>query len=350
MAKLRPDQLQGDLNKRLAPIYLVSGDEPLIVQECCDQIRQAALKAGVQGRELYHGESGFDWTQILSAANSLSLFAEKKIIELRIPNGKPGDKGGKILLEYAKAPAEDTTLLIILPKLDGSAQRSKWLTALEKQGVYVQVWPVTPQQLPRWIGQRLKQAGLQADSQAIDILASRVEGNLLAAAQEIEKLKLLSQDGIINKELMASAVADSARYDVFGLVDKALYGDARAAIKNLLGLKAEGTDATVILWALAREIRTLVQISDALALGQDIERAAKTAGVWDKRKPIIKAALRRLKQPQLHLLLRKANLIDKAIKGMHDADPWNELLDLTLNIAGTFSLAPHVQKLALSSY
>ncbi len=178
---------------------------------------------------------------------------------------------------------------------------------------------------------------------------SRIEGNLLAAAQEIEKLTLLANDGFVSAELMSSVVADSARYDVFGLVDKALHGDARGAVKTLHGLRGEGTDATVILWALAREIRTLAQVSHAIAQGQNFDWAAKQAGLWDKRKPLIKNALRRFREPQLQVLLRKANAIDKAIKGMRKGDAWGELLDLTLNLAGTTSLSPAVQKLALTT-
>ena len=231
MPKLRAEQLGAALTKQLASIYLVSGDEPLLIQECCDQIRAAARKNGFSERELYHVDTSFDWGQLLAAANSLSLFAEKKIIEVRMPTGKPGDKGGKILQEYAQSPAPDNLLLIVTEKLDGATQKSKWFKAIEDAGQHIQVWPVTPAQLPRWIGVRLQQSGLHADSDAIDLLASRIEGNLLAAAQEIEKLKLLATDNRISYELMASVVADSARYDVFGLTDKALHGDARAAVQ-----------------------------------------------------------------------------------------------------------------------
>lgn len=347
MAKLRPEQLGSALSKHLAPIYLVSGDEPLLIQEACDSIRRAARTAGFSERELYHCDTGFDWGQVLTAANSMSLFAEKKIIELRMPTGKPGDKGGKMLLEYAQSPAPDNLLLIITDKLDGATQKSKWFKAIEDAGVHVQVWPIGMAQLPRWIGQRLQHAGLQADSSAIELLASRIEGNLLAAAQEIEKLKLLTSDNIISYELMASAVADSARYDVFGLVDKALHGDARAAVKTLHGLKTEGTEPINILWALTRDIRSLVQISLAVAQGKHFDWAAKQAGVWDKRQPLIRAALQRLKPAQVQQLLRKANGIDKAIKGMRNAEPWDELLDLILNLAGVHSLAPHNDRLSL---
>ena len=348
MAKLRPEQLPQALERQLAPIYLVSGDEELLIQEACDQIRTTARAAGFLERELYHNDKNFDWGQVLAAANSLSLFADKKIIEVRLPTGKPGTEGAKALLKYTtNGGSEDNLLLLVGAKLDGSAQRAKWFKAIEAAGIFVQIWPIGPQQLPRWIEQRLRFANLRADSSAIDILASRVEGNLLAAAQEIEKLKLLAEKGIVSAELMSACVADSARYDVFGLIDKALLGDARSAVKNLHGLRGEGTDATVVLWALARELRTLAQMAHLIQQGKGFDMAARQSGVWDKRKPLIKNALQRLREPQLQQLLRAANGIDKAIKGMRKAAPWDELLGLTLNLAGVKSLSPAVERLTL---
>ncbi len=346
MAKLRPEQLSAALNKSIAPIYIVTGDEPLLIQETCDAIRAAARKAGFIERDLYHCDAHFEWTQVLASANSMSLFADKKIIELRISNGKPSDKG-KVLQEYAQAPSNDNLLLIITDKLDKDATKTKWFTALEQQGVHIQHWSITPENLPHWINQRLKQAGLQADGNAVDLLASRIEGNLLAAVQEIEKLKLLASGNIVSMELMASVVADSARYDLFGLSDKALQGDASAAVKTLHGLKAEGTDAIAILWALTRDIRSLVQISLAMAQGKNFEMSARQAGVWDKKQPLFKIALNRIKPAQLQQMLRKANGIDKAVKGMRNAEPWDELLDLLLNLAGVQSLNTYNEKLNL---
>ncbi|MES2676019.1 MAG: DNA polymerase III subunit delta [Pseudomonadota bacterium] len=346
MAKLRPEQLSAALSKNIAPIYIVTGDEPLLIQETCDAIRAAARKAGFIERDLHHCDSHFEWTQVLASANSMSLFADKKIIELRIPSGKPSDKG-KVLQEYAQTPSSDNLLLVITDKLDKDVAKTKWFTALEQQGVHIQHWSVTPENLPHWINQRLKQAGLQADGNAVDLLASRIEGNLLAAVQEIEKLKLLAPGNIISMELMASVVADSARYDLFGLSDKALQGDASAAVKTLHGLKAEGTDAIAILWALTRDIRSLVQISLTMAQGKNFEMSARQAGVWDKKQPLFKIALNRIKPAQLQQLLRKANGIDKAVKGMRDAEPWDELLDLMLNLAGVQSLNSSNEKLSL---
>lgn len=304
-----------------------------MVQECCDQIRSSARKNGFDEREIYHIDTHFDWNQLLASANSLSLFSERKIIEVRMPSGKPGDKGAKALIEYVQSPAPDCLLLIITDKLDSATQKSKWFKAIEGAGQHIQVWPIPESQLPRWLSVRL-----QADSDAIELLCSRVEGNLLAAAQEIEKLKLIATNNQISYQLMASVVADSARYDVFGLVDRALQGDARNSVKTLQGLRLEGTEPINILWALAKEIRTLVQVSELLSTGKSFDDALMSTGVWDKRKPLVRSALGRLKPLQLQHLLRKTNGIDRAIKGMRDAEPWNEIIDLVLNISGVQSL------------
>lgn len=347
MAKLRPEQLDQALNKGLDLIYIISGDEPLLSQEAGDSIRSAARKQGFNERETFHVDNHFDWGQLLNSANALSLFAEKKIIELRMPSGKPGDKGAKILQDYIAAPSPDNLLLIITNKLDGATQKTKWFKALESRATWIQLWPVTAAQLPRFIGQRLASAGLKADPDAIALLSSRIEGNLLAAIQEIEKLKLIAPAQTITAEFMASAVADSARYDVFGLADKALAGDKVGAVKMLQGLRNEGTDAITILWALAREIRALIQLSDALNQGQPFDAAARQAGIWDKRQPLFQQTLRRLKPAQLQQLLRKANGVDRAIKGMRNAEPWDELLDILLNLAGVQSLHPSNERLNL---
>lgn len=337
--KVKAEQLSAHLRKSLAPVYIVSGDEPLLAQECCDAIRTAARANGFGEREVFHAEGSFDWNLLLTEANSLSLFAEKKILELRIPNGKPGDKGSKALLEYADAPGEDNLLLVVTPKLDGATQRSKWVKALENIGVFIQVWPVPPAQLPRWIGQRLQQAGIQASRQAVEVLADRVEGNLLAAVQEIEKLKLLAPEGEVDAATMSTVVADSARYNVFTLVDRVLEGDAQSAARTLRGLREEGTEPPVVLWALTREIRTLIKANDAHLRGERLEGALKGAGVWDKRQPLYKQALRRLKPAQLQAMLRLARNTDQAIKGLSRDNPWQNLTELTLNLSGSPALS-----------
>jgi DNA polymerase-3 subunit delta len=340
--RLKAEQLNTHLSQGpLAPVYLISGDEPLLVQEANDQIRSAAKVQGYTERELLHAESGFDWNIVLTEANSLSLFSEKKVLEIRIPNGKPGDKGSKTLQEYIANPNDDTLIVIITPKLDGSATRSKWVKAIESAGVFIQLWPVSANQLPQWINQRLHQAGIQANRQAVSILAERVEGNLLAAVQEIEKLKLLAPDGEVDADTMSTIVADSARFSVFSLVDKALEGEAQSACRTLRGLRDEGTEATIILWALTRELRTLLKASDALAAGDHLDWALKNLGVWEKRKALFKHAIRRLSVPQLRQMLKLAGGIDRAIKGMRTARPWDDITTLVLMLCGTQALHPH---------
>jgi len=227
--KIRPEQLQSHLSKELLAVYVISGDEPLLAQESADAVRLAARNKGFSGREVFHGEGKFDWGQLHNEANALSLFTEKKIIEVRISNGKPGDKGSKAICELCTNPNPDNLLLVILPKLERAAQNSKWVKALESSGAHIQVWPITGEQLPRWIKQRLLESNITANQQAVEILAERVEGNLLAAVQEIEKLKLLAIDGKVDAIMMSSVVADSARYNLFEFVDKVLAGDAQSA-------------------------------------------------------------------------------------------------------------------------
>lgn len=334
--RLRTDQLAAHLGKgSLAPIYLISGDEPLLSQEATDAIRTTARENGFSERELLHAEAGFDWDIVLTEANSLSLFASRKIIELRIPNGKPGDKGSRVLQEYASNPSPDNLLLIITPKLETAATRSKWVKTIESSGVFMQTWPVPAEQLPAWIGKRLQQAGIQASRQAIDILSDRVEGNLLAAVQEIEKLKLLLPEGEVDAATMSTVVADSARYNVFSLVDRVLEGDAQSASRTLRGLRDEGSEATVILWALARELRTLIKAREALSNGDHMDWVLKNLGVWEKRKALVKMTLKRLSPGQLQLMLRLAGGIDRAIKGMRSANPWDDLSTLVLMFCGS---------------
>ena len=337
--KLRPEQLQQHLQGNLLPVYVISGDEPLLAQEAADAIRGAARANGFGERELFHAEGNFDWNQLLAEANALSLFADKKILELRIGNGKPSDKG-IALQEYCDNPGDDNLLLVILPKLEKSTQNSKWIKALDNIGAFIQVWPVSPAQLPKWIQQRLRHAGIKASDEAVQILADRVEGNLLAAVQEIEKLKLLAPDGHIDAQTMSSVVADSARYNLFEFVDRVLAGDAQAVGRSLRGLKNEGTEPIPLLWAVTRELRTLMAASEAQQQGAHAESALKKAGAWDKRIPLLRGALQRCKPAHLRMMMRQAAAIDRGIKGMRKADIWDELATLCLSMAGCQTLRP----------
>jgi DNA polymerase III subunit delta len=346
--KLKPEQLGQQLEGLLAPVYLICGDEPLLAQEAADAIRAAAVKQGFEERELFHVDGQFDWQQLLSEANALSLFSAKKILEVRLNSGKPGDKGGKALVEYCQNPSADNLLLVITPKLDTSALKSKWATTLEKTGVLIQVWPVSPEHMPRWINQRLQQAGIRASRTAVDILADRVEGNLLAAMQEIEKLKLLAGDSEVDAETMSTVVADSARYNVFGLVDRMLSGDAQAAAKMLKGLKDEGAEPLVILGIISRELRLLIQAAEARQYHSSMEDVFRKHRVWEKRQSLLKGSLRRLKPAHLRMLLRQLAMVDRTVKGMRDAQPWDELNALVLSFAGTPSLSPTSVRMVLS--
>jgi len=336
--KLPPAQLGKHLQGSLAPVYVVSGDEHLLCQEACDAIRAACRQQAFSERQVLSVESGFDWGQLLEAVANLSLFAERRLLELRIPSGKPGDKGAAALLHYLARPAEDTVLLISLPKLDGSTQKTKWAKALidGKDVQFLQVWPVDAAQLPQWIRQRLSQAGLAADQEAVELIAARVEGNLLAAAQEIEKLKLLAEDGRVTADTVQAAVADSARYDVFGLIDAALQGHPEHSLRMLEGLRGEGIEAPVILWALARELRLLANIAQQYAQGVPLERAFSQARppVWDKRRPLVSKALQRHDVAGWQRLLMAAQLIDEQIKGQAEGDPWIGLSNLCLQLSG----------------
>ncbi len=351
--KIRAEQLQGHLKKPLLPVYVISGDEPLLAQECADALRIAARAQGFTERELFHFEGSphtFDWNPVINESNSMSLFSDKKILEVRIPNSKPGDKGSKALAEICANPNPDNLLLVILSKLEKGAQNSKWMKTLEAAGAHIQVWPVDANQMPRWIGQRLKAANINANQEAVQILADRVEGNLLAAVQEIEKLKLLAPEGTLDGTTMSSVVTDSSRYNVFEFVDKILLGDAQSAARSLRGLENEGTEAIPLLWAITRELRILVKASELVASGEKADWALKKSGVWDKRMPLFRGALKRLRPAHLRMLLRQAGAIDRGIKGMRrNADVWDELATLVLSFAGSQTLQPSNIKVLLQN-
>jgi DNA polymerase-3 subunit delta len=332
--QLRPDQLEAHLKKTLAPVYFLTGDDPLQMTEAADALRAAARAQGYTDREVLSVESGFDWDQLLAAAGNLSLFAERRILELRLPTGKPGDAGGKALRAYVERPPEDTVLIVLAGKLEAAARKSKWVQALEQAGVMLTLWPVDAQKLPAWIRQRMHSRGLQPDPEAVALLAERVEGNLMAAAQEIEKLLLLHGPGALDAATVQASVADSARFDVFGLVDTALSGEVARSQRMLIALRGEGVEPVLILWALAREIRSLAAMAGEVARGTAPAQVMARHRVWESRKKPIAAALGRLRLPQWQRLLRQAAALDRIVKGQAPGNPWDELVQLTLRLAG----------------
>lgn len=327
--RLRPEQLSAHLQQHLLPVYVVSGDEPLVVQECCDQIRRAARAAGCAERELLEvGAAGFRWSDLVASAASLSLFSERKLTELRVPGGKPGTEGSKAITEYLGLAAQDSLLLLVAGKIDKQSTQSKWFKALDSHGAVVQVWPVDATSLPRWLDQRIKAAGLRIDDDALQLLCERVEGNLLAAVQEVEKLALLAVAGHITVETVVTSVAENARYSPFELADIALRGDARAGLRMLHGLRAEGTEPAVVLWALAKDIRTLHQLQGDCSGGKSLQQAMQARRVWKNRMPLLQGALNRHDPDSLHQLLEQATAVDGSIKGYGTGKPWDHLESL----------------------
>ncbi len=330
--KLPFARIEAHLAKDLAPVYLLAGDEPLQKMEAADAIRAAAQKAGFSERQVIHVEPGFDWSLLEAEAAAMSLFAEKKIIDLRLPSGKPGRDGSKAITTYLSHPPADNLLLIQTGKLERSAMTSAWVKAIDKAGVVMQIWDLNPADTLKLVAERLRRAGFQPDRDAARLLTERVEGNLLAAVQEIEKLKLIREPGPLSAEDVIAAVADSARYTPFELADAALLGDARRALKILRGLEGEGVHPNVILWGLARDIRILADYSELQSHGHSPQVAMQ--GVWKNRQSMLHRAVRRHDAAGWARLLRHCARLDRIAKGVGEGNVWDELLQLTLDLAG----------------
>lgn len=343
--RIKPELLEQHLKKQLLPVYLVTGDEPLQAMEAMDALRAAARSQGYATRELMIVDKGFSWAQLTSSADSLSLFSDKRILELRLEGAGPGKDGGQALVEYAERPADDAVLLVQMNKLDQRSQSAKWFTALDRIGAVIQVWPKKPAELPAWLQQRLRKYGLELDHDAVALLATRVEGNLLAAAQEVEKLALLHgrTDGVtvsLSLREVAVSVADSARYSVYDLVDAATGGSLLRALRILRGLRQEGVAAPLVLWALSNEIRTLYGLAVRLAAGESRQKVLAT--VWQNRKPIVEAALKRLRPPTWGILMRHCAQADRLIKTVHTGREWDAIQQIVAGLAKGRLLFPEI--------
>lgn len=331
--KLQANQLSSHLEQRLAPCYLVSGDEHLLVDEALDQIRDAARARDFAARERHIAAAGFDWSQLGVAGANLSLFAERRIVEVRLPTGKPGRTGGQALIDFCAQLSPELMLIVSAPKLDRGALASKWAKALDAKGVSVMIWPVGVRELPGWIAERMRRADLQPDRSAVTMIADRVEGNLLAASQEIEKLRLLLGPGNVSASDVSSAVANSSRYDVFKLVDAALAGDAKRALKILNGLRAEGVEPVIVVWSLTRELRTLARLSDLIAQNVELAKAMQSAGVWRNRQSLVRSCVGRHRQQDLYRLLQATGRADAMAKGQASGDPWQLATDIVMGLS-----------------
>ncbi|MDH4108248.1 MAG: DNA polymerase III subunit delta [Gammaproteobacteria bacterium] len=331
--KIPANKLPGHLKQPLLPCYLVSGDEPLLVQEALDAIRGAAREQGYSDRDLYVQMAGFDWRELAGAGSNLSLFATRRLVELRLPTGKPGRDGGAAITELAERAGDDIVFVISAPKLDRNAASAKWVKSVESRGGFVQVWPVGLRELPGWINARMRSRGLRPDPDAVRMIADRVEGNLLAADQEIEKLRLLHGDGAVSADDVVAAVSDSSRFDVYQLADAALAGDVRRALRILAGVRAEGIDAVVVVWALTRELRVLAKLAAAIEQGTNLGSAMQRAGVWKNRENLVRACVGRHRLSDLHRLIQAGREADAAAKGQSDGDAWQLLTNIIWQLA-----------------
>ncbi|MGE5621877.1 MAG: DNA polymerase III subunit delta [Bacillota bacterium] len=335
--QLRLDALDAHLAKSLAPLYVITSDEHLLALEAADKIRRTARAQGYSEREVLVVERSFKWGELLAANQSQSLFGDRKLIELRIPTGKPGKDGGQALQEYVGALNPDNVTLVTLPKLDWATQKSAWVGALQQAGVYIDIPLVERAQLPGWIGGRLAAQRQSADRQSIDFIADRVEGNLLAAHQEIQKLALLYPEGKLSFQQVQDAVLNVARYDVFKLNEAMLAGDAARLARMIEGLKGEGEALPLVLWAMVEEIRTLLKLKAGVAQGKALGMLMKEYRIWGPRERLMEPALRRLKLPVLEAALQEAAQIDKMVKGLRArafaGDAWDALLQLGLKVA-----------------
>ena len=342
--QLAPAQLTPHLQRGLKPLYTLHGDEPLLVQEAADAIRAAARAQGYTERSV-HTVAGahFDWSAVLAAGGSLSLFADKQILEIRIPSGKPGKDGSAALQQLAEAaPGNDSTLtLVLLPRLDFATKKSAWFAALEGNGVALEVQPVERNALPQWISQRLAQNGQRVAAgeegqRTLQFFADRVEGNLLAAHQEVQKLALLYPQGELRFEQVESAVLNVARYDVFKLSEAVLGGQVARVQRMLDGLQAEGEAEVLVHYALAEDIRALKRVKDAMAAGRPLPMALREQRVWGLKEKLFERVLPRLSATTLENLLHGAHVVDGIVKGLKapgwPTDGWQALHKLAMDL------------------
>ncbi|WP_431274907.1 DNA polymerase III subunit delta [Variovorax ureilyticus] len=340
--QLAPAQLAAHLAKGVAPLYVIHGDEALLAQEAADAIRAAARAQGYTERSAYTvAGAHFDWSAVLAAGGSLSLFAERQIVEIRIPSGKPGKDGSVALQQIAEAAqGNDSTLtMVMLPRLDKATRTGAWFGALEGNGVSIQVDTVERAALPQWIAQRLAQQGQrvkpgQEGQRTLQFFADRVEGNLLAAHQEIQKLALLHPEGELSWEQVEAAVNNVARYDVFKLSEAVLAGNPLRVSRMLDGLQAEGEAEVLVHYTIAEDIRALKRVKDAMAAGRPLPMALRENRIWGARERAIERVLPRLDERALDRMLRAAHVVDGIVKGLKQpdwpADSWQALRRLAL--------------------
>ncbi|MGA9573694.1 MAG: DNA polymerase III subunit delta [Lysobacterales bacterium] len=330
--QIKADQLAGSLKHGLAPVYLVGGDEPLLLLECCDQIREAARAGGFVERELLHADGKFDWSELRQAATP-SLFSSRKIIDLRLRTGKPGQEGARVLAEWAGAPDPDILLMVSCEQWDKSSRSSKWAASLAKAGLRIDIWPVNAQELPRWLEQRMRQHGMQPEPDVLRILADRLEGNLLAARQEIDRLALIRGAGRVTVDDVLRVVADSSRFDAFALAEHMLGGNLHDGLRVAAGLKRMDTPLPLLLGALLKELRVVEAYGLAIRSGENESTVLRRLKVWQNRQNTVRAAGRRLRTDQICAAFKILSVIDRQSKGQAAGDPWQSLDQLLIRLS-----------------
>ncbi|MBL8449266.1 MAG: DNA polymerase III subunit delta [Dechloromonas sp.] len=330
---LKGDQFAAHLEGSLRPLYVLHGDEPLLVLEAADALRAKARQQGYSEREVLTALPGFDWGQLMAAGGNLSLFGDRKLVDLRIPSGKPGRDGSAALQAWCGHLSPDTLLLVTLPELDWKEEKAAWFTALAEAGVAVKLLAPPLAELPGWIAGRLRRQKQQADTEALRFIAERVEGNLLAAHQEIQKLALLYPAGSLSLEQVREAVLNVARYDLDGLREALLLGDLARLVRTLDGLCHEGEAPPLVLWAMTEEIRTLTTLRAGLDRGRPLDALLKEARLTGPRQGPVKRALQRLGRETLHSAIAHAARIDRLAKGIGRGNVWEEFQRLGLALA-----------------
>jgi DNA polymerase-3 subunit delta len=331
--KLTTDALSAHLEQQLAPVYLVSGDEPLLAGEAADAIRASARAKWFTVRDVHFMERGSDWDDVRASSANMSLFGSRRLVEIRMPTGKPGVAGGAALVSLMAVEDRDTIFMIMTPRLDRDVQSSNWVKAVEARGAWVQIWPIDADRIVTWLRGRARRLALDITSEGIEVLAERTEGNLLAAHQELEKLKLIAQQGQITADMILASVGDSARFDVFQLGESVLAGDTERALRMLSGLHAEGVEATLVLWALTKAVRDLWGSATSAP-------GSRPRGVWGRQAAALEKGARRASRLPFSTLTIRAARADRMIKGRLFGNAWDEMALLAADICGNPALRP----------
>jgi DNA polymerase-3 subunit delta len=327
----------GSSSKAALPkVILLNGNEPLLIEEALDGVRRALKEQGFTERLKYQLEAGFDWNQLTGVGQAMSLFAERRILEFRVPKSL-GTPGTKAITEYCQNPPEDDILVIMMPALDKRQRAAKWVKAVETIGWLADGYDISLQQFPSWLKKRLQSRALRVEAGVIELMTEQLEGNVMAAAQEVDKLQVLAKDGAVTLKLVSESLADQARFDVYALTDGCLFGDFNRVLRIKSRLQSEGLEPVIVVWALVREIRIMAAISSGMNQGQSKGLLFKQNRIWNKREPAVNAALGRLSTNDWYDLLEQAAHLDQSVKGQRYSEVgniWYQIEQLCCSMCG----------------